>query len=106
MERRPVYVVELLQKDPRYVYGKRVLYIDRETFVLHFIENYDQKGRLWRSFEETYSFYPDLGLINMHSTIIRDYQDPQTTYMDFLNVPANWTSREDTLIGSMVKAGK
>lgn len=106
MERRPLYVVEMIQKDPRYVYGKRVLYIDRETFSLIMIENYDQKARLWRTFEETYSFYPELGFINMHSTILRDYQEPETTYMDMINVQPLWMSREEATIRAVEKAGK
>ena len=106
MERRPLYVVEMIQKDPRYVYGKRVLYIDRETFFLIMIENYDQKGRLWRTYEENYSFYPELGLANMYSAIVHDYQDPQSTYLEVFNVPPAWLSREDTSIGCLAREGK
>ena len=48
-ERRPVYVVQLTQQDPNYVYSKRIMYIDKETFYLFYVENYDQKKRLYRS---------------------------------------------------------
>ena len=34
-ERRPIYVVELTELDKSYVYSKRVLYIDKETFHAH-----------------------------------------------------------------------
>ena len=32
-ERRPMYVVQLTQLDKNFVYGKRILYIDKETFL-------------------------------------------------------------------------
>jgi len=106
MERRPLYVVEMTQQDPSYVYGRRVLYIDKETFALIMIENYDQKGRLWRTFEQTYSFYPEMGFVNMYSVIMQDHQNPQTSYMEYMNGPATWITREDVSIASLKKTGK
>jgi hypothetical protein len=89
-ERRPIYVVELTELDKTYVYSKRVLYIDRETFQLYVSQMYDRKGRLYRTFENMNQFVPDAGLltqgkfqittdhIDMHSSVNQaiTYPDP------------------------------
>jgi hypothetical protein len=105
-ERRPVYVIELVQQDPNYVYSKRILYFDQETFLLLMIENYDRQGRLWRTFEQAYAFYPEIGLINTHWVVLQDHRSGQTSYLDYFSVPAHWVGREDVRIGSMEEAGK
>ncbi|NNK01539.1 MAG: DUF1329 domain-containing protein [Desulfatitalea sp.] len=65
MVRRPMIVVELIQKDPAYVYGRTVLYFDKETFDLFLNESYDQKGRLFRvAFNFAWSFNPATGIRN------------------------------------------
>ena len=61
MERRPIYVLKLTQLDSNYVYSKRVFYIDKETFNFYQIENYDQKGRLYRTVEYDWSFVSEMG---------------------------------------------
>jgi len=61
MERRPIYVVELTQLDPNYVYGRRIFYIDKETFAFYHIGNYDRKGQLYRTFNMNWSFLPEMG---------------------------------------------
>ncbi len=53
-EKRPLYILEVDMNDKDYVYGKRVIYAEKEdgTFSLYGGENYDQKGRLWRSWTQ------------------------------------------------------
>lgn len=101
-ERRPIYVVELTELDKNYVYNKRILYIDKETFTIHLSEMYDQKGRLYRTFEQTHQFIPDAGIINMgtmqlqidqldkHATINQTlaYPDPSRMRRDLGNIEA------------------
>jgi len=48
-EMRDVYVVEGTSRIPDYAYSKRVLYIDRHSFVIPYTEMYDQKGALWKA---------------------------------------------------------
>ena len=44
MERRPLYVVELMELDKHFVYSKRHYYIDKETFTLYYRTAWDQKA--------------------------------------------------------------
>jgi hypothetical protein len=45
-ETRPVYIIESVSKMPHYAYGKRVLYIDKEAWVVLFSDIYDRRGEL------------------------------------------------------------
>ncbi len=89
MERRPIYVVKLTQLDKSYVYSSRLFYIDKETFLFYHVENFDRKGRLYRTFDMNYSFFPEMGAfgwcgglllmrdhVDMHSSIQQPYQLP------------------------------
>jgi hypothetical protein len=101
-ERRPIYVVELTELEKGYVYSKCILYIDKETFNIHLSLAYDQKGRLYRTFENMHQFIPDAGILNMgtfqimidhidkHSTINQTlvYPDPSRMRRDLGNIDA------------------
>jgi hypothetical protein len=50
LERCNLYVVEALNKDPNYLYSRRVWYIDPETYCIMWQEIYDQQGRFWKCF--------------------------------------------------------
>ena len=43
-------VVEAVSKDPHYLYGKRVFYIDPESYLILWEEVYDENGRFWKMF--------------------------------------------------------
>jgi hypothetical protein len=76
MERRPIYVLKMTQTDPNYVYSKRIFYIDRETFSFYQVENYDRKGRLYRTFWTPYQFKPDTGMTTWGGYLLyRDHVD-------------------------------
>ena len=47
-EKRKVYVVEGISKLPQYAYGKRVIFIDKEAWVIPFSDIYDRSGELWK----------------------------------------------------------
>jgi hypothetical protein len=49
-ERCNMYVVEAINKDPNYIYSKRVMYLDPETYLIMWLEIYDEKGRFWKCF--------------------------------------------------------
>jgi hypothetical protein len=91
MERRPVIVVELTQLNKSYVYSKRVIYFDRESFQLLNSENYDRKGRLYRVWFNPYGFIPEFGDFNHTGGVQcwRDYIDIHTTMrQDVMTFPA------------------
>jgi len=50
-ERIETYVVEVISKDPNYIYSKRIWYIDPETYLLVWTELFDDLGRPWKCFE-------------------------------------------------------
>jgi len=102
-----MYVVQLTQTDPNYVYGKRIFYIDMETFNYVHIENYDQKGRLYRTFDMGYSFHPEMGYFSWSASpmLNTDRIDHHSTVAVAYVFPALWT-REDISMGSVVKLGK
>ena len=47
-EPRDVYVLEGRSRLPGYAYSRRVIYIDRESFVIPYTELYDRQGELWK----------------------------------------------------------
>jgi len=48
-EMRDVYVIEGRSRLPGYAYSRRVIYLDRESFVILYTELYDQQGELWKA---------------------------------------------------------
>ncbi len=48
-EIREVFVLEGTPRLPGYAYGKRILYLDRQSFVIAYTEMYDQTGVLWKA---------------------------------------------------------
>jgi len=58
-EIRPVYKLTVEIKNPGYGYGKRVTWIDKETDMGVYMEFYDQKGRLFRTWLPGYSMEED-----------------------------------------------
>ena len=48
-EVRDVYVLEGRSKLPGYAYSRRVIYMDRHSYVIPYTELYDQQGQLWKA---------------------------------------------------------
>lgn len=46
--KRPVWVIEATAKDPKYAYGRQVLWVDRELYIAYYKEAYNRAGQLWR----------------------------------------------------------
>ena len=100
LERRPLYVIRLTQLDPGYVYGQRILYIDQETFLLYHAENYDQKGRLYRTWDIHYSFFPQMGVFSWTGLfLVRDHINQRSTIDQPYNLPARWTRTDMEMDG-------
>jgi hypothetical protein len=104
LERRPLYVVKLTQRDPDYVYGARILYVDQETFLVYHVENYDQRGRLYRTWDASYSFFPDMGMFAWTGLMLwKDHLALRSCIDQLYNLPAQW-SRLDMDIEGFVQA--
>ncbi len=55
-EKRKVYVIEGISKLPQYAYGKRVIFVDKEAWVIPFSDIYDRSGELWKIWINDMSF--------------------------------------------------
>ncbi|MCX5831963.1 MAG: DUF1329 domain-containing protein [Deltaproteobacteria bacterium] len=90
--RRPVYVIEGRQLDKNYVYSKRVFIVDRENFLFYEISNYDQKGRLYRTFQGGYEFEPDMGVFHLGGVLnlMKDHVDLHSNIVWQYQIPAFW----------------
>ena len=47
-EKRKVYVIEGITKLPQYAFGKRVIFIDKESWGIPYSDMYDRSGELWK----------------------------------------------------------
>ena len=105
-QRRPVYVVEMKQLDPNYVYSRRVFYIDQETWAHYMVVNYDQKDRLYRTNYIIYSWHPKMGMLAWNGfDILRDHIDTHSGFQHNYMVPALW-GRDDVSMSGVISAGK
>src|SRR5438309_644549 len=55
-EKRRVYVIEGISKLPQYAYGKRVIFVDKEAWVIPYSDIYDRSGELWKIWLNDMSF--------------------------------------------------
>jgi hypothetical protein len=55
-EKRNVYVIEGISKLPQYAYSKRVIFIDKESWVVPYSDIYDRAGELWKIWINLFSF--------------------------------------------------
>lgn len=59
-ERLSTFVVEVYNKDPNYIYSKRVWYMDPETYLVQWTELYDDLKRFWKCFEMPGTDFPTM----------------------------------------------
>jgi hypothetical protein len=105
-ERRPMYVIKLTELDKNFVYSKRILYIDKETFWLYHIENYDQKGRLYRSVIAWPGFTPEMGVIHSSGYVAKNHIDWHSALVRHFVVPDPNLGRDDIDLQALIKKGK
>ena len=55
-EKRDVWVLEGTSKLPQYAYSKRLLFIDKESWVIPYSDIFDRAGELWKIWINAYSF--------------------------------------------------
>jgi hypothetical protein len=104
-ERRPMYVLELTQQDRNYIYGRRTLYVDKETLLCCVTESYDQKGRLYRQVCYFFTFIPEMGAYPVVWTHFRDYIDLHTNITPYWGAPA-FFDRAAVSMKALVEYGK
>ena len=102
-ERRPMWVVEMKQLDKNYIYSKRVVYVDQESLLPLLWEYYDQKGRLYRTFEILWGLVEPMGYYNSIHVNNCDWIDVHSTWGVNAAYPALWLSRGDVSLRKMMK---
>jgi hypothetical protein len=60
-ERVNVWVVEVINKDPNYIYSRQIWYLDPETWLMLFKVMYNRQGELWKMYEMFQNEYPSHG---------------------------------------------
>ncbi|HUI28254.1 MAG TPA: DUF1329 domain-containing protein [Candidatus Kryptonia bacterium] len=55
-EPRDAYVIQGISKLPQYAYGSRLLFIDKDTYLVAFSDITDHEGRLWKVWINDWSF--------------------------------------------------
>lgn len=79
-ELRRVWVVEAdLKEGFRHVYGKRVLFIDEDTWNAVMADNYDARGQLWKHAMINYYYHPDMSGWQAGSQFFMDLNSGQYT---------------------------
>jgi hypothetical protein len=51
-----VWVLEGTAKQAQYAYGKRVLFIDKESYYIAYSDIYDKAGQLWKVWINQFGF--------------------------------------------------
>ena len=77
VERCNTLVVDAINKDPNYIYSKRVWYVDPETAIILWTELYDSSGKFWKSFMNTTCPLPtEIGDVKSFivGTMFQDFQ--------------------------------
>jgi len=105
--RRPCYVLQMTQLDKNYVYSKRILYIDKETFRSCFTANYDQNGRLYRTQIHASVFTSDTAQITTYGThsFQFDHIGLHSSFQMPITFPASF-ERRDFTIEYLINRGK
>ncbi len=106
MERRPCWVIKMKQLDKNYVYSYKVLYVDKETLYWYFIEDYDQKGRLYRTSHEIRTFIPEMGMHAQRLCWNRDHIDLHSSIAFPFMTPMYNMGRGDVGLEGLIKKGK
>jgi len=55
-EKRTAFVIEGTPKLPQYAYGKRLLFIDKETYLVAFTDIFDRSLQLWKVWVNQWAF--------------------------------------------------
>ncbi len=90
MELRPVWVLEITDKSGQYQYQKRTLYIDQELYYAQFQEMSDQRGKPYRTWDDSRSWRPFDGDAQWdHVTIHNEFNNR----LNILTITPDWDDR-------------
>ncbi len=95
-EKRTAYVVEGVPKQPQYAYGKRLIFIDKDTYFIAYSDIFDRAGQLWKVWINQFAFkkratpsygdvYPDEMPFNPSITMV----DMQLSHATKASLPSN-----------------
>ena len=108
-----VWQVEATLKDgSRHVYGKRVLYIDEDSWQAVLADHYDGRGDLWRVAEGHLAYDSKQQLASMSAEVLYDLQSRRYIAMNLTNEeknPVNYsflTKRRTFTPSALRRAGK
>ena len=82
-ELKPCYKIQVNIGDPRYMYSKRILWIDMTTGRMAYCENYDKRGRLWRDYIILHLFHPEDGNSSIGSGECLDHVNSHKSGLKF-----------------------
>ena len=79
-----VWVVEAtLKEGTNHDYGKRVYYLDEDSWWIMLVDGYDRRGDIWRHWEDHHVFYYDTGFMNRTAEIQYDFNAHRMLYLGF-----------------------
>lgn len=85
-ELRRVWVLEATLKEGyRHVYGKRVLFLDEDTWQAVMSDNYDARGQLWKHAMVNFYYHPDMSAWQAGSQFFMDLNSGQYTGYSMTN---------------------
>ncbi|HYB98796.1 MAG TPA: DUF1329 domain-containing protein [Candidatus Limnocylindrales bacterium] len=128
-EPREVYVIEGKSKLPEYAFGKRIIYLDRESWLIPYTEIYDLNGGLWKALIQTARFtkksfpgskitydyeqffYPAFAMIDMQFSHCTRCQLPSPQYPGeegwYINVGEREGTTEEVFeVSSFIQTGR
>ncbi len=92
IERCNTYVIDVVNKDPKYLYSKRVWYLDPETAIILWTEIYDANGKFWKCFMNNTNLLPTKTGDQKPFIVGTQYEDFQNVHaglsqQDYFNKP-------------------
>jgi hypothetical protein len=85
VERCNTLVVDAVNKDPNYIYSKRVWYLDPESSIILWTEIYDSNGKFWKCFMNNTNVLPTKTGAMKAFIVGTQYQDFQRNHSGLSN---------------------
>ena len=80
VERCNTLVVDVINKDPNYLYSKRVWYVDPESYIILWTEIYDSNGKFWKCFMQNTNLLPTMIGDMKHFIVGTQFEDFQRNH--------------------------
>jgi hypothetical protein len=85
VERCNTLVIDVVNKDPNYIYGKRIWYLDPETATILWSEMFDASGKFWKCFMNNTNVLPTKTGGTKSFIVGTQFQDFQRTHAGLSN---------------------